>query len=52
MDVGPDGFIMPKRPDRGNEAGALGILARYESSRGVLYRIGRTVGEERRSSPP
>jgi len=25
MDVGPDGFIMPKRPDRGSEAGDLGI---------------------------
>jgi hypothetical protein len=25
MDVGPDGFITPKRPDRGNEAGDLGI---------------------------
>jgi hypothetical protein len=36
MDVGPDGFITPKRPDRGNEAGVLGILAGYESSRGRL----------------
>ena len=26
MDVGPDGFTMPKSPERGNEAGVFGIL--------------------------
>ena len=45
MDVGPDGFITPKRPDRGNEAGALGIVARRESNRGELSDLG--IGHKR-----
>jgi hypothetical protein len=45
MDVGPDGFITPKRPDRGNEAGALGIVARRESNRGGLSDLG--IGHKR-----
>lgn len=30
IDVGPEGFTTPKRPDRGNE-GDLGMVAEYES---------------------
>ena len=38
IDVGPDGFITPKRPDRGSEGGVFGILERYESSHeGLSY---------------
>jgi hypothetical protein len=36
MDAGPDGFITPKRPDRGNEAAVLGMLEICESSHGRL----------------
>ncbi len=35
IDVGPEGFTTPKRPDRGNE-GDLGMIAGYESSREKL----------------
>jgi hypothetical protein len=42
MDVGPDGFIMPKRPDRGNEAGDLGI------SKCRLRRLGEQDIEDKR----
>jgi hypothetical protein len=49
MDVGPDGFIMPKSPDRGNEAGVFGILKRYGSRprKAELFVCWPSVGRKR-----
>jgi len=47
IDVGPDGFITPKRPDRGSEGGAFGILERYESGhKGCLFCVSVGCGRE------
>jgi hypothetical protein len=37
MDVGPEGFMTPKRPDRGNEGDLGMVVAGYESGGVVCY---------------
>ena len=56
MDVGPDGFITPKRPDNGNEAGVFGILERCESEprkaeRSVYWSREKTSSSPSRCNP-